>query len=60
MQEFLFRKRFEFETTDKKITFKVERTFEPFIKMFATKFEEILDMKVEVEVVESKSEDKKE
>ncbi len=54
MQDFLFRKTFEFEVKDKIITFKVEKQFEPFVKMFAPKFEEILNMKVEAEVTEKK------
>jgi len=58
MQEFLFRRNFEFEVKDKTITFKVEKQFEPFVKMFAPKFEEILEMKVEAEVVEKKEEKK--
>jgi len=58
MQDFLFRRNFEFEVKDKTVTFKVEKEFEPFVKMFAPKFEEILSLKVEAEVVEKK-EDKK-
>lgn len=60
MQDFLFRRTFEFDAKDKTVTFKVEKQFEPFVKMFAPKFEEILDMKVEVEVVEAKEETKEE
>ncbi len=54
MQEFLFRKTFEFETKDKTVTFKVEKQFEPFVKMLAPKFEEILGLKVEAKIVEEK------
>jgi len=60
MQEFLFRRNFNFEIKDKTVIFKVEKQFEPFVKMFAPKFEEILEMKVEAEIVEPKKEDKKE
>jgi FKBP-type peptidyl-prolyl cis-trans isomerase 2 len=60
LQEFLFRKTFEFDIKDKTITFKVEKQFEPFVKMFAPKFEEILDMKIEAKVIEEKAENKKE
>ena len=60
LQDFLFRKTFEFDIKDKVVTFKVEKQFEQFIKMFAPKFEEILDMKVEAEVVEPKEEVKEE
>ena len=58
LQEFLFRKTFEFDTKDKTIIFKVEKQFEPFVKMFAPKFEEILGLKVETEIIEEKSEKK--
>jgi len=58
MQDFLFRRTFEFNIKDKTIIFKVEKQFEPFVKMFAPKFEEILDLKVEAEVIEEKKEEK--
>lgn len=54
MQDFLFRKRFDFEIKDNKVIFKVEKTFEPFIKMFADKFKEILGKEVEPKVIEAK------
>ncbi|MFH1521445.1 MAG: FKBP-type peptidyl-prolyl cis-trans isomerase [archaeon] len=54
MQEFLFRKIFDFDMEDKIVTFKVEKQFEPFVKMFAPKFEEILGLKIESKVVEEK------
>lgn len=59
MQEFLFRRNFDFDIKDKTVTFKVEKQFEPFVKMFAPKFEEILQLKVETEVIEPKKEEKK-
>lgn len=59
LQDFLFRRTFEFDIKDKTVTFKVEKQFEPFVKMFAPKFEEILEMKVEVQVVEIKKEEPK-
>jgi FKBP-type peptidyl-prolyl cis-trans isomerase 2 len=55
LQDFLFRKQFDFEIKEKTITFKIEKQFEPFIRMFAPKFEEILDMKIEAEVIEEKT-----
>jgi FKBP-type peptidyl-prolyl cis-trans isomerase 2 len=58
LQDFLFRKTFEFKVVDKAVTFKVEKQFEPFVKMFAPKFEEILGMKVEAEIAEPKTETK--
>lgn len=54
VQEFLFRKKFEFDKKGKTLIFKVEKQFEPFIKMFAPKFEEILGFKIEGKVVEGK------
>ena len=54
LQDFLFRRQFEFDIKDKTVTFKIEKQFEPFVKMFTPKFEEILSMKIEVEVVEAK------
>ncbi len=58
MQDFLFRKRFDFETKDNKIIFKVEKTFEPFIKMMAEKIKEILGKEVEAEVIKTKTDKK--
>lgn len=60
LQEFLFRKKFDFEKKDGKIIFKIEKQFEPFVKLFGGKFEEILGMKIEGEVVEKKKEGKEE
>ena len=60
LQDFLFRKTFDFETKDKTLTFKIEKQFEPFIKLFAPKFEEILGLKIESQIIEDKKEDKKE
>ena len=55
LQDFLFRKQFNFKTEDKTIIFKIEKQFEPFIKMFAPKFEEILGMKIEYKITEEKT-----
>jgi FKBP-type peptidyl-prolyl cis-trans isomerase 2 len=55
LQDFLFRKTFDFDLKDKTITFKVDKQFEPFVKMTAPKFEEILGLKVESEIVEEKN-----
>ena len=59
IQEFLFRKIFEFKIEDKAIIFKIEKQFEPFVKMLAPKFEEILKLEVEIEIVKEKNETKK-
>ncbi len=54
LQEFLFRKKFDFDKKEKTVTFKITKELEPFVKMFAPKFEEILGLKVESKVVEEK------
>lgn len=56
LQEFLFRKKFDFDKKDKTVTFKITQELEPFVKMFAPKFEEILGLKVESKVIEAKEE----
>ncbi len=48
LQDFLFRRTFDFDLKDKKIIFKVEKQFEPIVKMFEPKFKEILGFTVEV------------
>ena len=60
LQEFLFKKKFEFSKKEKAITFKVTKELEPFTKMLVPKFEEILGLKVEAEIIpDAKPEDKK-
>ena len=59
MQEFLYRRTFEFDIKDKTVTFKVEKQFEPFVKMFGPKFKEIIDLEVEANIIEPKVEEKK-
>lgn len=56
LQEFLFRKKFDFDKKDKTITFKITKELEPFVKMFAPKFKEILGLKIESKIVEEKKE----
>jgi FKBP-type peptidyl-prolyl cis-trans isomerase 2 len=58
LQEFLFRKKFEFEKKDNKIVFKLEKQFDPFVKLFAPKFKEILGLEVESEIIEKAKESK--
>ena len=58
LQEFLFKKKFEFDKNNKEITFKIEKQFEPFVKMFAPKFEEILGLKIESKIIEEKKNEK--
>ncbi len=54
LQDFLFRQKFEFEVLDKKVIFKVEKNYEQFVKMFSSKFEEILGLKIESNIVAPK------
>lgn len=54
LQDFFFRRTFDFEVKDKKIVFKVEKEFEGFVKMLAPKFKDILGLDVDSEIVEKK------
>lgn len=54
LQDFLFKKRFEFTAKEKTIVFKIpekEKQFEQFVKIMAKPFEEILGVKIKGEVV---------
>lgn len=50
LQDFLFRKRHDFEIKEKKIIFKIEKNLESFVKMFAPKFKEILGKEIETKI----------
>lgn len=54
IQNFLFRKEFDFGLSEKTVTFKVGKEFEPLVKMLASKFEEILGLKVVIEITKDK------
>ena len=54
LQDYFFRKQFPFEVKEKSIAFKVEKNFEPYIKMMSKPFEDILGMKVEIKIEEKK------
>ena len=60
LQDFLFRKRFDFNAEDKETIFEVEKGMKQYIEMFAPKFKEILNIDIEAKVVEKKKEVKKE
>lgn len=60
LQDFLFRRTFEFDLNGKDLVFKVKKEEEPYIKLFAPKFEEILGFKISTEIVSEKEEKKKE
>ena len=49
LQDFFFRKRFDFEIKDKKVIFKDE-TIKPFVEIFRQKFKDITGFEFEVEV----------
>lgn len=55
LQDFLFRRRFDFDLGEKKVTFKVGKEFEQFVKMFSGKFEELVGLKIEIKLVEGDS-----
>ena len=54
---FLFRRDFDFEINNKKITIKAEKDFVKFLEIFKDKFKEILDL--ELEIVEEEKKDSK-
>jgi len=55
--DFLFRRHFDFEIKDKKITIKTEKDFVKFLELFKDKFKEILGL--DLEVVEEEKKDSK-
>lgn len=57
LQDFFFKKRFEFEVKDKKITFKKDAS--PFLQIFGEKFKEILDKQLEIEKESQKEKEEK-
>lgn len=60
LQDFFFQNKFDFIVKDKDLIFRVEKGVGKFIEMLSKPFEEILGMKVKVEIVEKpKSEEKK-
>ncbi len=48
LQDFLFKKRFEFEVKGNKVVFSVEKAMEPYMKMFSGKFKEIIGKEIDV------------
>jgi FKBP-type peptidyl-prolyl cis-trans isomerase SlyD len=54
LQDFLFRKQFEFKIDGKKIIFEVEKGMNQYIEMFGAKIKEILGMDVEAKIVDVK------
>jgi FKBP-type peptidyl-prolyl cis-trans isomerase 2 len=56
LQDFFFRRVFDFEVKDKDLIFKVDKNMQKFVEMMAKPFEEILGLKVKTEIVEKKEE----
>lgn len=50
LQDFFFRRRFEFEVKSNEVIFKVEENLKKFIEIMAKPFEDILGMKIKIEV----------
>ncbi len=59
LNDFLFRKTFDFEIKDKKLIMKVEKQMSKFVELFKDKFKEILDLDLEVQEIEEKKEEGK-
>ena len=60
VQEFIFRRKFEFTTTDKEINFKVPKEMVQFVEMMSKAFEDILGLTAKAEVMKEEKEAKKE
>jgi FKBP-type peptidyl-prolyl cis-trans isomerase 2 len=56
LNEFLFRKNFDFEIQDKKLVMNVEKPLAKFVELFKDKFKDILDLDLEVKEIEVKKE----
>ncbi len=54
LNDFFFRRQFDFEVLDKKVIFKLEKQLMQFVQMFQDKFKEILDLDVEIKEIETK------
>jgi FKBP-type peptidyl-prolyl cis-trans isomerase SlyD len=54
LQDFFFKKRFEFVVKDKEVVFKVEAPLTKFIEMMSKPFENILGLKIKAEAIDSK------
>ncbi len=58
LQDFFFRKRFDFDIKDKEVIFKVEENLKKFIEIMNKPFEDILGMKIKTETPAKKEEKK--
>ncbi len=59
LNEFFFRKNFNFELKDKKLIMEVEKSLIKLVELFKDKFKEILDLELEIKAIEEKEETKK-
>ncbi len=55
LQELLFKRIFDFEILNKKVTFNVPKEYEAFVKMFIPKLKEIIGLEISIKVEEKDS-----
>lgn len=55
LQDFLFRKTFEYELKDKDLILKVDKGMEKFVEMMSGTFEKVLGLKVSAQTIEKKA-----
>ncbi len=56
LNEFFFRKNFDFEINDKKLVIKTDKNFKQFVELFKDKFKDLLELDLEVQEIEEKKE----
>jgi FKBP-type peptidyl-prolyl cis-trans isomerase 2 len=59
LQDFFFKRKFDFEIKDKQVVFKVEKNVEKFVQVMAKPFQELLGLQIKTEIIENKQEVKK-
>jgi FKBP-type peptidyl-prolyl cis-trans isomerase 2 len=60
LNDFLFRRDFNFEVKDKTLILEVDKKMKPFLELFKPKYKEILDLDLEFKEIEEKKEEKDE
>ena len=60
LNEFFFRREFQFEVKDKKLIITADKSFVKFVEMFKDKFKDILELELEVKESENKKIEEKE
>ncbi len=58
LNEFLFKKKFDFEIQDKKLILNVEKQLAKFVELFKDKFKEVFDLDLEVKAIEESKKEK--